>query len=145
MSFLVLLVAAVGCSGSTTVIPDDSNAGGEDLDCPEFEHIPVTSPQIIGEPVTVNVHITDESGVLSAVLYYKVETQIVWQQISMDGPEPDFTATIPGKDVAGAGGMHYYIWAQDASPALNACTLPTDGEGRPFHFTIDAATKDSGS
>jgi len=143
MSFLVLL--AVGCSGSTTVIPDDSSAGGEDLECPEFEHIPVTSPQIIGDPVVVNAHITDESGVLSAILYYKIETLITWNQVPMGGSEPDFSATIPGKDVSGAGGMHYYIWAQDSSPALNACTLPNDGEEGPFHFTIDdAVQKDSG-
>ena len=141
MSFLVLLVAAVGCSGSTTVLPDDSSAGGEDLECPDFEHIPVSSPQTIGEPVTVNVHITDDSGVLSAILYYKVETAILWEQMPMDGNEPDFTATILGEDVGGAGGMHYYIWAQDASPALNACTLPNDGEEGPYHFTIDDAAK----
>ena len=139
MKFFFLLVAAVGCSGGNTVLPPDSNEDGEDLECPEFEHIPVTSPQVIGDPVTVNAHITDESGVLSAVVYYKIETLITWNQIPMDGTEPDFTATIPGKDVSGAGGMHYYIWAQDASPNLNACTLPNDGPDGPFHFTIDSA------
>jgi hypothetical protein len=142
MRFFLLLAAAVGCNGDGNQILTDSNEdAGDDLECPNFEHIPVTSPQIIGDPVTVSANISDDSGVLSAILYYKIETLITWNQIPMDGTEPNFSATIPGEDVAGAGGMHYYLWAQDASPALNACTLPNDGEEGPFHFTIDDAAK----
>ena len=55
MKFFFLLVAAVGCSGGNTVLPPDSNEDGEDLECPEFEHIPVTSPQIIGQPSRLKV------------------------------------------------------------------------------------------
>ena len=141
MTFFVLLVAAVGCSGDGNQILTDSDEEGEDLECPNIEHIPVTSPQTIGEDVTVNANITDESGVLSAIVYYKIETAIVWDQTPMDGNGADFTATIPGAEVKDAAGMHYYIWAQDSAPALNSCTVPNDGEEGPFHFTIDDAAK----
>jgi hypothetical protein len=144
MSFFVLL-AAVGCNNGGPIIFTDSSDNGEDLECPHFEHIPVSSPQTIGQDVPVSANITDDSGVLSAVLYYKIETAIIWKDVTMKGPGDNYSATIPGIDVTGAGGMHYYLWAQDASPALNACTLPNDGEDGPFHFTIDdAVQKDSG-
>jgi hypothetical protein len=142
MSLFVLLLAAVGCSGGHTQLPTDSEEnGGEDLECPDIEHIPVTSPQIIGVPVTVTATVTDETGVQSVILYYKVETAILWEQIPLGndgGSGSIYSNEIPGTDVGGAGGMHYYIWAQDSSPAQNECTRPTDGEDGPFHFTIDA-------
>ena len=138
MSFFVLLVAAVGCNNSGNQILTDSNPdAGEDLECPTFQHIPVASPQTIGQDVPVSATIKDDSGVLSAILYYKIETAITWKDVSMTGSGDSFSAVIPGADVGGAGGMHYYLWAQDASPNLNACTLPNDGEDGPFHFTID--------
>jgi hypothetical protein len=142
MRFFLLLVAAVGCDGDSDQILTDSDDELEDLECPNIEHIPVQSPQIIGEPVTVSANISDESGVLSAILYYKVETAITWDDTTMEGSGADFVATIPGKEVGAAAGMHYYIWAQDGAPALNACTVPNDGEEGPFHFTIDTAEKE---
>lgn len=141
MRFFVLLVAAVGCSGGEQTQFTDSDEEGEDLECPDINHIPVTSPQTIGEDVVVSATITDDSGVLSAILYYKIETLITWNQTPMDGNGSDWTATIPGSDVKDAAGMHYYIWAQDSAPALNVCTVPNDGEEGPFHFTIDDAAK----
>ena len=141
MRFFVLLVAAVGCSGGEQTQLTDSDEEGEDLECPDINHIPVTSPQTIGEDVVVNATITDDSGVLSAILYYKIETLITWNQTPMDGNGSDFTGTIPGTEVKDAAGMHYYIWAQDSAPALNSCTVPNDGEEGPFHFTIDDAAK----
>lgn len=144
MRFIRFLVpvAAVACSNSHQVLPDDSNADEEDLECPNIEHIPVTSPQTIGQPVEVSATVTDDSGVSSVLLYYKIETAIVWNDRE---PDPElssgsvYTFVIPGTKVGGAGGMHYYIWAQDQSPKLNACTRPTDGEEGPYHFTIDDA------
>jgi hypothetical protein len=144
MRFIALLAFAVACSGDDTILPPDSD-DDEDEECPDMEHIPVTSPQIIGTDVGVTVSITDDSGVLSAILYYKRETSITWDDV---GPNNDpggsgtYEFTIPGKAVDGAAGMHYYIWAQDDSPNLNDCTLPNDGEEGPFHFTIDSAKKD---
>jgi hypothetical protein len=135
----LLPVAAIACTAnSDTIIHDDSDGTGEDLECPNIEHIPVTSPQIIGQPVTVSANITDDSGVASVILYYKIETAILWEDIQFKGQGPDYTTEIPGEEVAGAGGMHYYIWAQDASPNLNSCTVPNDGPDGPFHFTIDS-------
>ena len=136
-----LPVVAIACTGDDTIFTPDSDDEGEDLECPDIEHIPVTSPQIIGQPVNVSATVTDDTGVQSVILYYKIETQIVWNQIPLDngGSGSVYDEDIPGKDVSGAGGMHYYIWAQDTSPKLNACTVPNDGEEGPFHFTIDAA------
>jgi len=139
MSFIVLLSFAVACSGGSGTLPPDSEDEGDDLECPDIEHIPVTSPQLIAQPVTVTATITDESGVSSAILYYKIETSILWDDEQMKGSGDNYEATIPGKEVGAAAGMHYYIWAQDSSPNLNACTLPNDGEEGPFHFTIDAS------
>ena len=139
---LFLLPAAVGCAGDDTIL-QDSDPEEEDLECPNIEHIPVTSPQTISQPVTVTATITDDSGVQSARLYFKRETAILWDDVTLSngGSGSSFTADIPGTEVGAAAGMHYYIWAQDASPKLNACTLPNDGEEGPFHFTIDAAEK----
>ena len=141
MRFFFLLVSAAGCSGGEQTQFTDSDEEGEDLECPNIEHIPVTSPQTIGEDVLVSANITDDSGVLSAIVYYKIETAIVWDQTSMDGSGATFAGTIPGSEVKDAAGMHYYIWAQDSAPALNSCTVPNDGENGPFHFTIDDAAK----
>ena len=142
MRFILFLLpaAAVACTGDDTIFTPDSGDDGEDLECPSIQHIPVTSPQTIAVPVTVSATITDESGVSTAIVYYKVETAIIWDDKELDngGSGDEYSVEIPGKEVGGAGGMHYYIWAQDASPNLNACTRPTDGEEGPFHFTIDA-------
>jgi hypothetical protein len=100
MSFLVLL-ARSGAAGVQRH-PRRLQRGWRGLECPEFEHIPVTSPQIIGEPIVVNAHITDESGVLSAILYYKIETLITWNQVPMDGPEPDVWRRSPAGRQCGA-------------------------------------------
>ncbi len=140
MSFLVLLWSAVGCTGTDTILPDDSGDDGEDFECPNIESIPVTSPQIIGTDILVSANITDEpSGVGSAILYYKRETSITWDDATMLAKPGSSTweATIPAKAVVNAAGMHYYIWAQDGSPNLNTCTLPNDGEEGPFHFRLD--------
>ena len=145
MRFFVLLVSVVGCTDGGNQILVDSDGDDDDLECPNIEHIPVTSPQIIGTDVIVNATITDDSGVLSAILYYKRETSVTWgddsQPVHADG-SASYEFLIPGKEVDGAAGMHYYIWAQDSSPNLNVCTLPNDGEEGPFHFTIDASKKD---
>jgi hypothetical protein len=139
MRFIFLLVSAAACGGRDTIIPD-SDDEGDDLECPNIEHIPVQSPQIIGAPVPVSANITDDSGVRSAILYFKRETSITWGDVSMfNKTGATWEETIPGDEVGGAAGMHYYIWAQDGSPELNACTVPNDGEEGPFHFTIDAA------
>ena len=141
MRFSVLLLAAIGCSGGDDTILQDSDGDEEDLECPEIEHIPVSSPQVINVPVTVSASVTDESGVRDGgvILYYKRETSITWADETMQNTSgSSYEATIPGEDVDGAAGMHYYIWAQDASPELNECTLPNDGEEGPYHFTIDA-------
>ena len=144
MRFIVLLLAAIGCNAGDDTIHIDSGNDDEDLECPEFQHIPVASPQTIGLPVSVTATITDDSGVRNggAVLYFKRETAIAWEDdsnpVHADG-STSYEFTIPGEEVDGAAGMHYYIWAQDSSPLLNECTLPNDGEEGPYHFTIDAA------
>jgi hypothetical protein len=134
----------VGCAG-VTALPTDSEEG-EDFECPNIESIPVSSPQIIGTDIVVTASVTDEpSGVLSVVLYYKLETSIVWKNEPMVvSTGSTYGATIPAVDVENAAGMHYYIWAQDGSPNLNDCTLPNDGEEGPFHFTLDDAPDKKG-
>jgi hypothetical protein len=136
MSFVLLIWAAFGCDPNTGFNPGDSD-DEEDLECPNIESIPVSSPQIIGTDVLVTANITDDSDVLTARLYYKLETSITWKDETMKASGNSWEAVIPAADVVNAAGMHYYVWAQDASPALNSCTLPNDGEEGPFHFTLD--------
>jgi hypothetical protein len=138
MNIIALLWFALACTSGNGILETDSDET-EDFDCPNIEAIPVASPQIIGTDVVVTANITDDpSGVLSARLYYKLETSVTWKDETMIGTGASYEQVIPAADVTNAAGMHYYIWAQDGSPQLNACTLPNDGEDGPFHFTLDA-------
>ncbi len=100
---------------------------------PTITHTPVTSATR-GEQITISATITDPSGVSSATLYYKRESDTSYAQISMTSSGDTYTATIPASAVTE--NITYYIRAVDG--AGNAATLPLTG-----NYTITVTSTDT--
>ncbi|WP_456478860.1 PGF-pre-PGF domain-containing protein [Geoglobus ahangari] len=100
---------------------------------PTIVHTPVTSATQ-GQQITITATITDPSGVNSATLYYKRDSDTSYAQISMSGSGDTYTATIPSSAVTE--NISYYIRAVDTRG--NAATLPLTG-----NYTIIVTSTDT--
>ncbi|MEM4308681.1 MAG: C25 family cysteine peptidase [Thermoplasmata archaeon] len=84
-----------------------------DITPPCIRHIPVTHSKY-GDDIKITAYITDESGILTAKLYYKGQTQTNWSVILMfPDANGNYSAVIPG-DAVPEEGIMYFIEAIDS-------------------------------
>lgn len=95
--------------------------------------------QRTGDPVTVTVGVSDESGVAEVKLYYRTEGGGGFNELEMahDG-DNQWSAQIPGDRVA-VPAVEYYVLAADSADAPNSTTSPIGGSDEPASFTVTVA------
>ncbi len=98
----------------------------------------VSSERILGfsgegdHPITATI--TDESGILSAYVYYSTDG-IEFLSVSMDSTSEDiWVGNIPAQPIGTT--VYYYILAIDNSPYQNEAMLPDSGPSNPFVMEI---------
>jgi hypothetical protein len=115
---------------SFTVLPADTKA-------PSLSHTPVSDGQTADKAVSISATATDESGIASVILYFRVTGTSPYASVAMTDENSDniFTGEIPAYAVTGDG-VDYYITATDASPSANKTTLPATAPSVPYDFTV---------
>ena len=91
-----------------------SEGGVADLEPPEIEHDPTSlAPASAGQPYTLNVVVTDESGVKEVVLHYRIAAEEQFRAINMQHRGANrYQAIIPPSDLV-VPQMNYYVQAAD--------------------------------
>ncbi|MGM0509569.1 MAG: hypothetical protein ACQESD_00375 [Thermoplasmatota archaeon] len=82
----------------------------DNTDLPNIDHTPVTQATV-GEPITIEAKITDNSNISSAEVYYRPINQTNFTSIEMQADGNEYTAQIPATPTPGK--MEYYIQAMD--------------------------------
>lgn len=85
-----------------------------DLEPPTIEHDPtLLAPALAGQPYTLNVVVTDESGVKEVVLHYRIAAEEQFRAINMQHRGANrYQAIVPPSDLV-VPQMNYYIQAAD--------------------------------
>lgn len=98
----------------------------------------LSSQRILGfsgegdHPITATI--TDESGILSASVYYSIDG-IEFFSVPMDNTSEDiWIGNIPAQPIGTT--VYYYIYAIDNSPYQNEAMLPESGPSNPFVMEI---------
>jgi parallel beta-helix repeat protein len=138
-----------GASGNFTVtltVTDDDSATGQDtvlvrVGSPGDTTGPVIShtqlgQQPAGRDVSVVASISDENGVDSAALFYRVTGAASFSSAALTQVSGNqYAGTIPAAAVTTAG-VDYYLWARDGSTSHNESTLPGTALVAFFHFDV---------
>lgn len=110
-----------------------------DRDPPVIVHQPVADGQAPGEPVTVSATISDDTGIGSAVLFFRSQGSQVFGATNMARVQGDvWSGQIPAF-VVGEAGVEYYIAAEDASPIPNQAASPADAPATLYSFTVQSS------
>lgn len=90
--------------------------GAADLEPPDIEHDPTSlAPALAGQPYTLNVVVTDESGVKEVVLHYRIAAEEQFRAINMQHRGANrYQAIVPPSDLV-VPQMNYYIQAADSN------------------------------
>jgi hypothetical protein len=102
-----------------------------DTSLPVIVHVPLTNTQDAVGPYVVNATVTDNAGLASVTLAYRINNG-AWTNVAMTGG-PLYTANIPGPRPIGTM-IDYQITAVDASPGGNTAQTAV------ITFTILAPT-----
>lgn len=91
-----------------------TDGGAADLEPPTIEHDPtLLAPALAGQPYTLNVVVTDESGVKEVVLHYRIAAEEQFRAINMQHRGANrYQAIVPPSDLV-VPQMNYYIQAAD--------------------------------
>ncbi len=141
---MILLTALLACSEPTATTPefegvgDDTDASGDDLDGPLISHSGTSSPQYVGEDISIGARIVDEQNkVLVAEIHYRRQTSENWSSAGMDFDPTDgedrYSGVIPAEQL-GSAGMHYYILAVDSKN--NESVYPEAAPDEYFKFDL---------
>ncbi len=93
-----------------------------DFLAPLVEHTPLENTFDTTGPYTVDAEITDDSGIASAYMYYRLDGVDPYTQVAMTEVLRTYTADIPGQPSGTL--VDYYIEATDASVNANVTTTP---------------------
>lgn len=117
--------------------------GGYDMTFMNFEVADTTPPVIThtqittaikGSPIPISAIITDDTGVASATLFYRIMGEEAWKSASMLLlGDNNYSATIPASNVTIAG-VEYYITAMDV--ASNTAYKPETAPTVPYSITV---------
>ncbi|MEO1272959.1 MAG: PKD domain-containing protein, partial [Myxococcota bacterium] len=110
---------------------------GSDDTAPIITHTPITSGQPAGSAVAITASITDNTGVASATLAYRVTGGGAYTQAPLMriGGGTTWQGQIPAAAVTTAG-VDYYITAQD--DVGNEAFEPSTAPATPYRFTVNA-------
>jgi len=109
------LVTALILSPVTFSMANAAAKSLPDLEGPVIEHAPPADSLQKGDPVTISAKVTDNVGVKSVILNYRLSGTQNYQQIDMTALGSSlFNGTIPAIRVS-IGTMEYYIEATDLS------------------------------
>jgi len=119
-----------------TAVDDDTVA---DTTPPTISFTPLDGIYYTGADVTVDAYITDASGIASATVYYRAIGDSDWSSVDMTPLKGkvanNYTATLPGADMA-ALGTEYYLAATDNSDNSNVATVPVDAPTSFYSFNV---------
>ncbi len=104
---------------------------------PEVAVDALSSPQTAGEDLPVTVTATDDSGVAAVAIYYRTQGDTAYKSIAAGGDEPNFSATIPGADVAEPA-IEIYAEAVDGATSANT-GVSSVVVARPFELQPGAS------
>jgi hypothetical protein len=132
----LLGLAACGGGGTNTVKSGTFDTAPEiDEDPPVITHTPITSSQIAGSPVPITATVTDAlAGVALVQVLYRLENAVEYTPLELAGAGDEYVVDIPASATTGAGGMFYYLYAEDAEG--NFVTDPPGGEGDAWRFGL---------
>lgn len=103
---------------------------------PLIQHNEIADGQPLGQPVTVQATITDQTGVANAVVFYRPVGGQGAQFATMSNVGGDaWEGVIPGGSV-GAEGVEYWITAQDTADQSNTSSAPSDAPNTVFDFAV---------
>lgn len=103
---------------------------------PLIQHNEIADGQPLGQPVTVQASITDQTGVASAVVFFRITGQQQAQFATMSNVGGStWQGTIPGNSVTAAG-VQYWITAQDSADQANTSNAPSDAPQSVFDFAV---------
>jgi hypothetical protein len=103
---------------------------------PLIQHTEVTDGKPVATAVPVTATITDPSGVLSAVVWYRTTGSTGAPAfVAMTNTGSSYTANIPAAAVV-APGVDYWIQAADNSAAQNSSLLPANAPTTVYNFTV---------
>jgi hypothetical protein len=85
-----------------------------DVSAPDIEHEKITKKITVGQPLAISVTATDDTGIKSVILYYRVTGDAKFKYLTMvKGEGSDkYSVEIPKDDVR-IPGVEYYIEAAD--------------------------------
>jgi hypothetical protein len=139
LPLLSILLPACGDTPGDDDAPSPTPLPGSDSTGPTVVFDPIPDGQPAGEPVTLSVQLSDESGVYSAALYYRATGSEYWGTSFLIPGTSGYTGTIPGSYVTQAG-VDYYVKATDASLLRNTTLVPADGASGALHFSTQLVT-----
>jgi hypothetical protein len=101
-------------SAVVSATPTSDTSGGADVTAPVITHA-ATTAWVVNTPLPLSAAITDDRGVASAALYYRVVGGATWASQAMNFSAPStWSGTIPADSVTLAG-LTYRITALDAA------------------------------
>ena len=112
--FFTLALVSSGFVLFSIASADQLSLPAADLIAPEVTHQGITQEIVAGSSIPIKAHVTDNRGVQSVILYYRVKGAKDYNQITMAkvGETDDYSATIP-KEAVIEPGIEYYIQAVD--------------------------------
>jgi len=128
-SVTVTVTANDGKGGAISTMFGVTVNSGDDQSAPQIVHAPITSTRF-GESLAISTSITDNIGVQTAMLYYRLGGATIFSSTLMPNTGGTiYQANIPASAVT-ARGIEYYILAEDGTgnkatfPNLNAMNKP---------------------
>ena len=124
-------------TGQVTLLPKPDTAQvyflvdvSDDDTAPSVEHEAV-SEHPAGQPLAIEVKVTDESEVSQVLLYYRPTRQTMeYSVVRMDRRGDKYSATIPGGVITDEFDIMYYFEAFDQHG--NACLFPDPDKTQPY-------------
>lgn len=85
-----------------------------DITAPKIEHATISEEMPAGQPLSITVGVTDETGVKAVTLFYRVKGTENYQRLPMSqqGGTNNYLAVIPSDD-SRVPGIEYYVQAED--------------------------------